>query len=295
MDHFMETVRTAVRTKTQPGVRAVEVALDILECIAFADDDIGVTEIASVLGLAKGAAYRHLQTLAERGYILQKSSTARYQIGLKAQLLGRQGTPRVNLLTASESPIADLRDTVGETVVLSSPEIAGARVLQTVPGKSTVEIGVRPGSILPFHASAQGKLLLAFAPGDFRKRAERNNAELAKWLSSPKAAAALSGEIARVRKQSWVESRGDFYRGVNAVAAPIFDETAQCVGAFAIVGLQQFLPIGKSQDVVTALLSAANRVSKALGYGGPDQRKPSRQQGRTRNRTHNGKADGSCP
>jgi len=265
----------AENIREQPGVRAVEIALDILECIAFADRDIGVTQIASKLGLAKGATFRHLKTLAQRGYVLQNATTLHYQIGLKAQLLAERGASRVNLLTASEGAMLDLRDTVGETVVLSVPDVMGARVVQTLPGKAMVEIGVRPGSVLPFEASAQGKVFLAFSRDDFRREIMSRNPKLAGYLATPKNAELLERDLARVRKNGWFESRGEFYSGINAIAAPVFDASSYCVGTMAVVGLQKFLPLGKSQQVAAKLLACAERVSRVLGCGPLTWRIPS--------------------
>ena len=55
-----------------------------------------------------------------------------------------------------------LRASLGHAVALSQPEPDGMRVIATIAGKSAFEIGVKPGSTLAPHATAQGKLMLAF-------------------------------------------------------------------------------------------------------------------------------------
>lgn len=52
-------------------MRSVQVALDVLEAVAFSDEELGVTQIAERLGLTKGSVHRHLLTLVERGYLVQ--------------------------------------------------------------------------------------------------------------------------------------------------------------------------------------------------------------------------------
>ena len=71
------------------GVRSVNLALDILEAVGFADEELGVTQIATRLHVAKGSVHRHLYTLVERGYLAQNPATSRYTIGPKSRLLAR--------------------------------------------------------------------------------------------------------------------------------------------------------------------------------------------------------------
>jgi IclR family transcriptional regulator, KDG regulon repressor len=67
------------------GVRSVQVALDVLEAVAFADEELGVTQIAERLGLTKGSVHRHLLTLVERGYLVQNPVTTRYSSGPRSR------------------------------------------------------------------------------------------------------------------------------------------------------------------------------------------------------------------
>ena len=83
--------------------------------------------------------------------------------------------------TSSTSPCrccVRLRDALGHYSVLSQVEEEGVRVLAAVSGRSLVEIGVRRGSLLLFHASAQGKVALAFGPEETRHRVLRSRLEM---------------------------------------------------------------------------------------------------------------------
>lgn len=55
-------------------VRAVERALDILLCFT-ADSDLGLTEIASKIGLHKSTVHRLLTTLEDRGFVVRNAET----------------------------------------------------------------------------------------------------------------------------------------------------------------------------------------------------------------------------
>jgi DNA-binding transcriptional ArsR family regulator len=127
------------------GVRSVQVALDVLEAVAFSDEELGVTQIAERLGLTKGSVHRHLLTLVERGYLVQNPVTTRYSRGPRSRLLAYYA-PGTDLIQLAAGPMRELRDLLGHSVVLSESSPRGALVLSMVVGTAAIEIGVRPGS-----------------------------------------------------------------------------------------------------------------------------------------------------
>src|SRR6185503_11348895 len=158
-----------MREPRSNGVHSVQLAIDVLEAVAFSSEEIGVTQIAERLGMTKGSVHRHLTTLVERGYLAQNPSTSRYMIGPKSRLLSRHA-PEADLVHLAEGPMRQLRDALDQPVVLSEMSPRGALVITSLPSSSPIEIGVRPGSELSFHASAQGKVMLAHAPAAVRER-----------------------------------------------------------------------------------------------------------------------------
>ncbi len=247
------------------GVRSVQVALDVLEAVAFSDEELGVTQIAERLGLTKGSVHRHLLTLVERGYLVQNPVTTRYSRGPRSRLLAHYA-PGTDLIQLAAGPMRELRDLLGHSVVLSESAPRGALVLSMLVGTAAIEIGVRPGSELPFHSSAQGKVLLAFAPAPQRERI----------LSRPLPAFTthtvtdikpLEAELARVVQQGYATAPEQAMLGINAVAAPIFDAKDSCAGALALVGSIQFLPGEIDARSIDALKAAAAQISRTLGYG----------------------------
>ncbi len=222
------------------GVRSVQLALDVLEAIAGAGEELGVTDISAKVRATKSSVHRHLVTLVERGYLSQNPATSRYGIGARSHLLFHLA-PNADLVQIAEGPMRELRDTLGHTVVLSSMTPRGALVMSTIGSASSIEIGVRPGSELSFHASAQGQVLLARAPHPFRERvlAEPLQAFTAKTIIDRDG---ITGALARVREEGYAAAPEQTLLGINAVAAPVFDRSDACIGAVAVVGSIQLLP-----------------------------------------------------
>jgi IclR family transcriptional regulator, KDG regulon repressor len=246
------------------GVRSVQLAINVLEAVAFSADELGVTQIAERLHMTKGSVHRHLQTLVERGYLAQNPTTSRYMIGPKSRLLARHA-PEADLVHLAEGPMRQLRDALGHTVVLSEMTPRGALVLTKLSGVSPIEIGVRPGSELTFHASAQGKVMLAFAPRPLQTRV------LARPLQrftdrTIVSARKIEQELLEVARLGFASAPEEALLGLNAVAAPVFDAQDACVAALAIVASIQFLPEKPRQSDVAQLLEAARQISRKLGH-----------------------------
>lgn len=254
------------RSADESGVRSVRIALDVLEAVAFSGEEMGVTQIAERLKLTKGSVHRHLLTLVERGYLTQNQATSRYAIGAKGRLLARLA-PEADLVRLAEGPMRELRDRCGISVVLSSMTPRGALVMLTIAGTSAIEIGVRPGSELPYHASAQGKIMLAFAPRSVQQRVLAG----ARPRLTPHTTtdiATIEEELTRVARRGYCSAPEEAMLGINAVAAPIFDAADSCVASVALVGSIQFLPANPSATLLKNLKACAHEISRQLGHSG---------------------------
>ena len=76
------------KKKSEGGVQAVALALQIIEALAFAERPQGVTELAKSLGTTKTRIFNYLQTLAEHGYAVQEPDTERYRVGVRVSQIG---------------------------------------------------------------------------------------------------------------------------------------------------------------------------------------------------------------
>jgi DNA-binding IclR family transcriptional regulator len=247
------------------GVKSLNLALDVIEAVAAAQEDIGVTDLAVRLGLTKATVFRHLQTLVERNYLAQDARTARYRLGIQCQLLAQSSSNRIDLRSASEEVAQWLREETGLSVVVSAVRARSVVVLTTLTTKGTLQIGVRPGSELSLQSSAQGRAALAFGRPALMKVARNQSWDaftpctIMDWDE-------LDAMIERVRVQGWADAPEELALGLNAIAAPVFDDGADCVGTIAVVGLIHNLPRTVDPAVTEALLAAARRVSAQLGH-----------------------------
>jgi IclR family transcriptional regulator, KDG regulon repressor len=247
------------------GVQAVALTMRIIEFVAHARRPVGVTVLARELATTKSRIYRHLQTLTRSGYLSQEAETERYQVGPRLVGLARLIDDGLDIVDVAMPVLRELRDTLGHYTVISQLEDDGVRVQASVSGRSLVEIGVRRGSVLLLHASAQGKVALAFGPEDLRRRVLRSRLE----MLTPKtivSAAALADELDRIRARGWATGYNESLIGLNTLAAPVFDATGKIVGAVGIVDSIQYLQETPSEDQIRETVKAAARISELLGH-----------------------------
>ena len=252
-------------TDDRSGGKSVNLALDVIEAVAAAEGDIGVTELALRLELTKATVFRHLQTLVERNYLAQDARTSRYRLGIQCQLLAQGSSNRIDLRSASEDVALWLREETGLSIVVSAVRARGVVVLTTLTTKGALQIGVRPGSELSLHSSAQGRIALAFGRPALMRYA-RNQAWDALTTHTIMSWDALEAKLDEIRLQGWGDAPEELALGLNAIAAPVFDDSGDCVGTIAVVGLIHNLPRTVDPAVTGALLVGAQRVSAQLGY-----------------------------
>jgi DNA-binding IclR family transcriptional regulator len=247
------------------GVQAVVLTLRILEYLATQPKAVGVTALAQTLGMNKSRIYRHLRTLMQEGYVVQLTDTERYKVGARLITLGRAVSDSFDLAGAASDVIRELREALGHSCVISQPEPNGIRVISAILGKSPIEIGVKPGSLLAFHGSAQGKVALAF--GDQELREAIINSQLESWTPATiTSGERLRAELEKVAKQGWAVAPNEALIGLNTLAAPIFDASGALAGMIGIVDSIQFILAEPSIDQIRHTVEAAQKISRALGY-----------------------------
>jgi IclR family transcriptional regulator, KDG regulon repressor len=252
------------RIRPQAGVQAVLLTLRVLEQLALHDEPFGVTALASALQTTKNRVYRHLRTLVQQGYVTQLPNE-KYCVGSRFVSLGRSAAQHDRLSILADQYMRELRDVLGHGVGLGQIEPEGLRVVSSLPGRSTVHIAVRDGTLVPLHATAMGKVVLAFGSDAMREKVFRHRLAALTPQTMVKHAA-LRRDIERVRRAGWATSPNELIIGLNAVAAPVFDAVERLCATIAIVDSVQFIGASPSPEQIARTMAAARRISAVLGY-----------------------------
>jgi len=246
-------------------IQSVAMALSILENLAFAQDDVGVTELSGALKTTKSRIHRHLRTLLNLGYIMQSPKTERYRIGIRLIELGKAAAESTDLSGVAQAFMRQLRDETGHAVIIGQVEDEGIRILNKLSGKLAIDVGVRPGSVLGYVTSAQGKVALAaMAPTAAKTILQKPLEQVTEYTITDRKA--LISHIDDIRKRGWATAPNEGMLGLNALACPIFSAGGELAGTIAIVGLTQYIKTPPDPKQIDAVIRAAEAISDALGY-----------------------------
>ncbi|WP_194818110.1 IclR family transcriptional regulator [Nocardia sp. XZ_19_385] len=252
-----------------PGpIQSIERAAAIMNVVAEAPFGIGVGELAAVLGLPKPTAHGLLRTLQGVGYIDQDPQSGKYRVGDAALGL----TPRPFDANVLRSYAMNWGDTLaarsGESVRIGALRGDSVQIVHHVFRPDGSAQVLRLGVELPLHATALGKVLLAYTPG-LAERATAGTllAYTRRTVTGPRA---LNGEIARVRGQGFGEDIGEFASERASVAAPVRDSGGRVVGAIGVVGaFDRLTDKSTHARLIDLVLSTATSISRDLGTERP--------------------------
>jgi DNA-binding IclR family transcriptional regulator len=250
-----------------PATETVDLSLRLLERLASSREAIGVSDLAREFEASKATVYRHLRALVLHGFVHQDAATARYSAGIKLFVLGERLRERFDILAVARDDLAQLRDETGQPATLTTLVEGQVVVLEVLQGNALVNFGTQPGTILDLHASAHGKVALAFGPPSLLQQclAKPRKAWTSHTICSP---TALERAIAQVRARGWATAPNQVLEGVNGLAAPVFNHSGIYAGAVAIAGSIQYIPATPPPAQVKAVTKAAARISQKLGWRG---------------------------
>lgn len=246
-------------------IQSVDRAIRILKALGERPGRLGVSDLSKRLGLAKGTVHGLLRTLQDHGLVEQHPDSDKYQLGPELLQLGNSYLDLNELRSRGLAWSELLATRVGEAVRVGVPYGDGVLVIHHVfrPDASLQILEV--GALLPLHATALGKAVLAyFDPDDVDALLEKDLPRLTgRTHVSP---AELRRELALVRERGYAVERDEAVLGEGAIAATIFDRSATAVGAIGVAGpRERVLRKAREATVAAVVIEAARGISRDLG------------------------------
>jgi len=230
----------------------------MLDELLESEQGAGVNELARRIGVSPSTASRLLATLESAGMV-QRDGTGPYRLGMHLVTLADRVLARLDLQALARPVLVELMERTGETATLSLPGEHEAITVDSVPSRASVVSMARLGRPSVAHATAVGKVMLAF--GGSPLPPERSLVALTERTITRREA--LAAEIEAVRERGYGTVFGEREVDVNAIAAPVFDRTEALA---AILGLQG--PANRLPDptrLLDDLRDGAALLTRALG------------------------------
>src|ERR1700681_564086 len=147
--------------------QSLERGLAILSCFTPARPVLGIADIADELGMSRSTTHRYVITLVALGY-LEQGASRKYRLGLRVTNLGMSALNSTGLREHAHPFLEELRQRTSYTTslaVLDGGDIVYVdRARSFRRGQGSIDLDLHPGSRLPAHSTAMGKILLAYLP-----------------------------------------------------------------------------------------------------------------------------------
>ncbi|MFI9428969.1 IclR family transcriptional regulator [Streptomyces achromogenes] len=248
------------------GPGAVEKSFLVLDHLPGDGNLIGVSELARRTGLSKTTVHRILGLLTGLG--LADHPAGGYRLGRRiVDIVAQTPCVRTQALRDQLLPyLLDLYRLTDEAVHLGVLREQGVLCLERLHGHRSAPLPLRIGSILPPHATALGKALLAFTdePLDTRGLAGDLPAVTSRTLAT---GTLLQTELDQVRGHGVAVDQGEFKPGVACVAVPLWGRGRALAGAVSVSGPAYRLDVERTARELRRVAYAASRALAATSGG----------------------------
>lgn len=233
----------------------VERAIAVLHALAESSGDLGNNEIGRRTGINPSTVSRLLATLENDELITRVADTGRFRLGPRLVELGNAALARIDLRQQCRPHLEALTDTTGETATLSVPYQQGTITVDFVQSPSSVRSVAQVGRPSVGHATATGKVFLAYTA---TQPAKALVPYTPRTITDP---VELAAQIQLVRRRRWAQAVGEREDDLNALAAPVLSGDGELIGVIGLQGPAARFGPKVMREAVTVLLERCAELS----------------------------------
>jgi DNA-binding IclR family transcriptional regulator len=245
-------------------VASVARALDVLSALADGGPESGTNDLARQTGINASTVSRLLATLTDAGLVEHVAESGRYRLGIRLVQLGNAVLEQLDLRTIARPHLHALVAATRETATLSAAGERTAVTVDFVQSPASVQSVAQVGRPSIIHATATGKVMLAFGPaavslGPLEAFTSRTVTD----------EAVLMAELERVRARGWAQSVGEREEDLNAIAVPIWDGRSAFAAILGVQGPAPRFGTKAMRAALEPLREHASAISAELGWRPP--------------------------
>jgi DNA-binding IclR family transcriptional regulator len=241
-----------------PAIRLIA----LLEVIAARDQLFSLQALVEETGLPKPTLHRMLQQLEAAGLLQRESDGRHYSTGVRLRRLAENLLLNSTHHGARHIVLRQLVEEIGESCNLTA--LAGSEVvyLDRVETAAPLRFYLHPGSRVPAHCSASGKIFLA-QMSPVQRRRLMGHAPLTRYTGKTLCELeALDTELKRVRRDGYAIDDEEFLPGLVCIAVLVPSAGGRSNLCVAVQAPTMRLTPEKALKLLPALQRAAQALSE---------------------------------
>jgi DNA-binding IclR family transcriptional regulator len=212
-------------TKSDSTNSALLRGMSIMQKVADAPRGVSIAELVELTSLAKPTVHRITLQLETEGYLQRSPIDKRFVIGNKLKEFSLTILSNASVGAPRHAILEALSEEIGETCNCTMLDGNHTVYFDRVECNWPIKINLHPGSRLPIHATASGKLFLAHMKPRERKRlleAAPLSRNTERTVVSPEL---IEEELKKIKKEGVGYDNEEFLTGMVAIAVPVFDKS----------------------------------------------------------------------
>jgi IclR family transcriptional regulator, acetate operon repressor len=238
--------------------------LAVLTVMAERGGSVGVTDLATALGLPMSTSHRLLDLLRGAGFVERDAAQRRYRLGLQFLRVANLVTQNTSLATLCQPALERITAETGETALYCEylPEHHLAAYAAKSDSTHSLRYRITLFDPAPIECGASGLAILSFLPSAVRTSvcaAPRVSPLTGKRVSS----SVLKGRIEATHRQGFALSNGDKLPDSIGIAVPVLMADERPVGALTLTIPESRFVKAKLKAYVALLSDEARRLSNS--------------------------------
>jgi DNA-binding IclR family transcriptional regulator len=250
--------------RKEDNVPATLRAMSVLEAVVAAERPAALAELAPAVRLPKPTLYRMLGMLESAGLVIRDPGARRYAPGPRLAALGRNVMLNAVVRAGRRAILSRLVEEIGETCNFTMLDGAEVIYVDRVEAAWPLRMSLAPGTRVPLHCTASGKLLLAMLPKTPRERIAAQLSLTRYTDTTITDRRRLDAELARIRAAHYSTDNEEYHAGLVCLAVPVLDERRRACAALAVQAPVSRMPLARTLEQLPKLRQAAAAIAGTL-------------------------------
>jgi len=236
--------------------------------------EAGVAELSRRVKIDPSQVHRALRVLQQREYVEQDARTKKYRLASRVVELASSYLKRVDIRAEARPVLLHLQEITAHTAHLAILSRHYSVIIDQERGPSANSLDIVMGDLAPLHATALGKVLLAYLDKATLEQVFAGLEYDALTAHTVQSEAALRAQLVEIRMRGYATDQEEAYRGVCCIAAPVCNWTGKVIAALSVSGPAWAIEEEHLPALAQRVLAAANALSRRLGHEVPWEPSP---------------------